>query len=302
MNKNDYLDLLEFTEGMTILFSESFAKLIKFIFDFYDFDKDGKISKEDVRVVLSYIPLNTPKYSQLKLKYEQEEFTDRVESQDELHILLEKAFGTEEILDHKAFQKVIENKSSEIFLYILIFLMDKRPFSKQTLNEFKSAKKSGSMLNPGVPSVTKTPETTSKFLIASPNLQSKFSPSVTISKSPSMTKRNTTLGLGMSNAPNESKNMLLRLAGKDNTATTGTSNQSILLKYAGGAKPKEEENTDEGVSINNIKNIPIQRKLRHNLKDIETLNKESIKKNKDYQDLPITPAVKLAKNKLGEEE
>ena len=120
---------------MTILFSESFAKLIKFIFDFYDFDKDGKISKEDVRVVLSYIPLNTPKYSQLKLKYEQEEFTDRVESQDELYNLLEKAFGTEEILEHNGFQKVIENKSSEIFLYILIFLMDKRPFSKQTLNE-----------------------------------------------------------------------------------------------------------------------------------------------------------------------
>jgi len=290
---------------MTILFSESFAKLIKFIFDFYDFDKDGKISKEDVRVVLSYIPLNTPKYSQLKLKYEQEEFTDRVESQDELHNLLEKAFGTEEILEHNGFQKVIENKSSEIFLYILIFLMDKRPFSKQTLNEFKNIKKSGSMLNPSIPAVNKTPQATSKFLIASPNLQSKFSPSVTISKSPSMTKRNTTLGLGsgMSNAPNESKNMLLRLAGKDNTATTGTSNSSILLKYAGGgAKLKEEENTDEGVSINNIKNIPIQRKLRHNLKDIETLSKESIKKNKDYQDLPITPAVKLAKNKLGEEE
>jgi len=288
---------------MTILFSESFAKLIKFIFDFYDFDKDGKISKEDVRVVLSYIPLNTPKYSQLKLKYEQEEFTDRVESQDELYNLLEKAFGTEEILEHNGFQKVIENKSSEIFLYILIFLMDKRPFSKQTLNEFKNIKKSGSMLNPSIPAVNKTPQATSKFLIASPNLQSKFSPSVTISKSPSMTKRNTTLGLGMSNAPNESKNMLLRLAGKDNTATTGTSNSSILLKYAGGgAKLKEEENTDEGVSINNIKNIPIQRKLRHNLKDIETLSKESIKKNKDYQDLPITPAVKLAKNKLGEEE
>ena len=44
---------------MTILFSESFDKMEKFIFGFYDFDKDGIISKEDVRTVLSYIPLNT---------------------------------------------------------------------------------------------------------------------------------------------------------------------------------------------------------------------------------------------------
>ena len=42
---------------MLILFTGSFDQLIKMIFDFYDFNKDGKISREDVRVVLSYIPL-----------------------------------------------------------------------------------------------------------------------------------------------------------------------------------------------------------------------------------------------------
>ena len=44
---------------MTTLFSESFDKMEKFVFSFYDFDKDGYISKEDVRTVISYIPLNT---------------------------------------------------------------------------------------------------------------------------------------------------------------------------------------------------------------------------------------------------
>ena len=287
---------------MTTLFSEGFSKLVKFIFDFYDFDKDGKISKEDVRVVLSYIPLNTNKYSQMKLKYEQEEFKDRVESQDELHDLLEKSFANTESLDHSAFQKIVENVSSDIFLYILIFLLDKRPFSKQTLEQFKGVKKSAGLL--GAPSTTasfnKTPQVTSKILIASPNLNSKFTPSVTISKSPSMTKRNT-MSLGVMPGASESKNMLLRLAGKGDTTS---SNQSVLLKYAGGgakAKTENEENTDEGVSINNVKNIPIQRKQRHNLRDIESI-KEPLKKNTDYDNLPITPAVKLGKNKLGEEE
>lgn len=72
-NKNDCLDLSEFIDGMSSLFSESFDKMEKFIFNFYDFDKDGIITKEDVRIVLSYIPLNLrSKVSSVnRLKYEQ---------------------------------------------------------------------------------------------------------------------------------------------------------------------------------------------------------------------------------------
>jgi Ca2+-binding EF-hand superfamily protein len=44
---------------MTTLFSESFEKLTPFIFNLYDFDKDGLVSKEDVRIVLSYVPLKS---------------------------------------------------------------------------------------------------------------------------------------------------------------------------------------------------------------------------------------------------
>ena len=54
----DYIKLDEFTKGMKILFCEDFDKASKFIFDFYDFDNDGKINKEDIRVVLSYITLD----------------------------------------------------------------------------------------------------------------------------------------------------------------------------------------------------------------------------------------------------
>jgi len=43
---------------MKILLTENFEKTSKFIFDFYDFDKDGYISKEDIRIVLSYVPLS----------------------------------------------------------------------------------------------------------------------------------------------------------------------------------------------------------------------------------------------------
>lgn len=58
---------------MTTLFSESFDKMEKFIFNFYDFDKDGYISKDDLRTVLSYIPLNIGSKSDntvVRLKFE----------------------------------------------------------------------------------------------------------------------------------------------------------------------------------------------------------------------------------------
>lgn len=269
---------------MTTLFSESFTKLAKFIFDFYDFDKDGLISKEDVKVVLSYIPLNTKKYSQsIKLKFEQEDYKDRVESQDELHNMVEKCFKNAETMDQSGFLSVVENVNSDIFLFILIFLLEKRPFSKQTLNEFQNVKSKNSNLL-GV----KTSTIESKVLIASPTLQSKFTPSITISKSPSMSKRNT---LPIESSANlESRNLLGRLSGKPTAGET----KSVLLKYTGkgGNNEHNDEGTDEGVSVNNVRGIPITRKQRHNLRDIEA-KKETAKA--DYDNLPITPAIKLPK-------
>jgi Ca2+-binding EF-hand superfamily protein len=71
-NNNEYLDMTEFIEGLSTLFSDSTDKIEKFIFQLYDFDKDGFISREDVRVVLSYIPLNVRSKvsSEFNLKFE----------------------------------------------------------------------------------------------------------------------------------------------------------------------------------------------------------------------------------------
>ena len=43
---------------MITLFNDlNYDKLASFIFDFYDMDKDSYVLKEDIHVVLSYIPL-----------------------------------------------------------------------------------------------------------------------------------------------------------------------------------------------------------------------------------------------------
>jgi len=72
LNNNGYLDASEFVNGMKTLFTESYENFVKFIFDFYDFDKDGKISREDIQLVLSFIPLSSTKerLTGYKLKFE----------------------------------------------------------------------------------------------------------------------------------------------------------------------------------------------------------------------------------------
>ena len=125
-------------------------------------------------------------------------------------------------------------------------------------------------------------------LIASPNLMSKFSPSVTISKSPSITKRNSAMV-----ESTESKNLLNKFA-----LNKPIDSKGIMNKYAGISQKNEEESKDVDENVN-ARNIPVNRKNRNNLKNIEELPKQSINitvTNKiNYNDLPITGAVKQTK-------
>jgi tRNA A-37 threonylcarbamoyl transferase component Bud32 len=96
-------------------------------------------------------------------------------------------------------------------------------------------------------------------MIRSPNLFSKFSPSLIISKSPAMAKRPSNFLNNISNkTTNDSKNLLMR--------------------YASVKQTTNEDDIEEGVMI---KNIPTIRKKGNNLKSLEN----EVKKNKDDYDL-----------------
>lgn len=355
---------------MMTLFSESFEKLTSFIFNFYDFDKDGYISKEDIRVVLSYIPLNESQESQTnliakkyKLKLEKDDFKDRVESQDELYNLLERCFQNIELIDYSTFLYVLENVASEIFLYILIFLLENRPFNKKTLEEFEGQRKYNTLFKV-TKSGTKTPNprmnNPKRFMIASPSLISKFSPSVTITKSPywktrTMNNLNKDLGLGgvsgggifSTSTPQNKRSDFLNKLGLGGSIVD--SRRNVLLKYSKPVMNDEMkvegephhqvnlqslEGPSEGLSptehqlisndINNnfnmknnpisctskstmdsdqmlvdenvmIKNVPIFRKHRNNLKNLEEIQQgaTSIKQYSE-KDSKIFPAVKYS--------
>ena len=142
-----YLTLDDFTNSMIILFSGDYAQLLNFIFDFYDFDKDQKITKEDIRIVLSYVPL----YKKIKhyegLKFEKDNFEDRLASQKELHEKLDDLFKLKTIINFEEFKFIVQNINSDIFLYILVFLMERRPFSNETIKNLENIKKNNNINN-----------------------------------------------------------------------------------------------------------------------------------------------------------
>lgn len=278
-NKNDYLDSNEFVEGMSTLFSENYDKLIKFIFNFFDFNNDGFVSKEDIRTVLSYVPLNTINKSKgQKLKYENEDYKDRIESQDEIYSILESCFEKKVQIDFKAFANIVENQNSDIFLFILIFLLEKRPFTRTTLEAY-------STIAPG----SKVPEAKSSKMIASPNLRSKFSPSITIQKSPSQMKKTLDTGGKIG-----SMNVLNKFIGKNPlTANSSADAKEKLQQYAkGGTSGKDtKEESEQG------KNNPM-RKKRENLKNLEEgLSKKNVVKEHDDK-IPLMDARKYEKQGL----
>ena len=202
-NNTGYLTLQEFTENMITLFSSDLEQLLLFILKFYDFDRDQKITKEDVRVVLSYIPIYKKRKNKKNkgLKFDTEDYNDRLKSQKELHEKLDIIFGDKESLDFNEFSDTIKNKNSDIFLFILVFLYEHRPFSPETVKNLENIKKSPRF----------SPKKKDN-LIASPNLDSNFAVTQTLQKSPAMKNAK------LSTKPSVYKNMkfLGLLSGRNN--------------------------------------------------------------------------------------
>ena len=222
-DKDGSLSLNEFVNGMKSLFSqeESFDSLAKFIFNLYDFNSTGIIKKDDVRVVLSYVPLqrnDTSTAIKDNIEIVEDKFEDRVESQEQLFHILNIAFKKKDEMNFEEYLNVIKNVNSDIFILLLMFLLEKKPFSSYSIQLYA--------LNPD----TAKPESSTPKLepqrIASPSLKSRFlSPKLKNKKLDSSKKK------GLSQAAN----LLQLYSGVD-------INKNIKEKE----KEKEKDETKEG--------------------------------------------------------
>ena len=206
-DKDGILSLSEFANGMRTIFSqaETFDTLAKFIFDFYDFRSCEKIKKDDVRVVLSYVPLQKTDLNSIKeenIEIVEENFQDRVESQEQLFNILNIAFKDKDEMDYEQYLQVIKNVNSDIFILILMFLLEKKPFSSATIKIYGAGEQKKT-------DVSQTPKV-AKQVIASPSLNSRF-------LSPKLKKKSLMAGKKGKAGGGGAANILQLYSGVDNT-------------------------------------------------------------------------------------
>lgn len=143
IDKDGYLNEKEFVSGFTLLFSDNSKVLSRLIFELYDFNDDGRITKNDIKVIFSYFPLNSNnnKNKMKQLSFENEEYKKRISSQEDLQKIINKSFENRESLNYIEFCNVIINKCSEIFLFLMVFLFDRKPFTGKSLVQFSLSSK-----------------------------------------------------------------------------------------------------------------------------------------------------------------
>ena len=163
-------------------------------------------------------------------------------------------------------------------------MLERKPFSNSTINQFQISTLC-EIKNPST-STTKTPSNLSHIL-ASPNLNSKFSASNKIANSPSIKKRLLKL-----NESDISRDFLNKLCINKNLQS-----RNLLNKYLSNITVKEDDKEiDECVTA---RTIPVSRKNRNNLKNIEDVKKSKFKSTmNEISENLITPAVKYNKKSL----
>ena len=132
-DKDGFLSSKEFILGMNKLYNGSYQDTIKLIFDILDFNHDGFIEKDDVKMILSLLPLKTDR-SKVEYKYQ-------MQSLEEIGEIINSTFGKLKKLNLEEFKNTVEKHKSDIFIQIICFLYQKKPFTENNIKVLQSSKK-----------------------------------------------------------------------------------------------------------------------------------------------------------------
>jgi len=109
---------------------------MKFVFDIYDFDKDGMITKTDITTIITCMPVvRTSQIVNREGKFTQEgggatTFQERVNSLEEMTQVLNLCFGTNDKINFDEFSLITEQKTSDMVLSVLSLLRERLPCSE----------------------------------------------------------------------------------------------------------------------------------------------------------------------------
>ena len=128
-NNDNNLDENEFINNLTKLYCGNFYESAEIIFNLLDYDKDGKIQKDDVTLMLCFLPLSTNEKDN-----KESIFLEQNNSRKEIEEIINKTFnkynGT---LKFKQFIEVIMNKKSDVYLELICYFYQMKPFKKENI-------------------------------------------------------------------------------------------------------------------------------------------------------------------------
>lgn len=230
VDKDGYLNLKEFIDGMKQLYLGDYDETIESIFRLLDFDKDGFINKGDTKILLSYIPL----------KHEHKvEYKYQMASQDEIEQILSQTFTKKNTLNLKEFMEVTEQKKSDVFLQILCFIYQLKPFNESNLNMLRVCRKKSRTLV-GTEPERISPAPKSKRL-PSPNRKSYLQPAESF--------------LQISLISGNEKKDSSPVNRKKSYGSSQFSEYSSMVRLPNGMIPKTQESEDLNTVLKNSKNI-----------------------------------------------
>lgn len=125
LDKDGFLNGDELIIPLSKLYFGSFEETTEFIFHLYDFDGDGLITPEDVKMILSFLPL--------KEDVTATGYIYQLESQAELDEIVKQTFNGSSTLKYDQFLLAIQEKS-DIFLQLLCYFYQRCTFKEDSVN------------------------------------------------------------------------------------------------------------------------------------------------------------------------
>ena len=171
----------EFVDGFFDLYSGTFHETAKKIFNLLDFNKDGYIHKEDVKLILSHLPLNNINESKEIKKI----FCRQMKSLEEIKDILNRTFDNyENRMNFEQYLNIIQNEKSDIYLQIILFLYQNKPFSYKNIEclKLKYKKKEDEENQTNVQYYNRKRSIDGSIKIRSPNQMSLLSPTTNFLK------------------------------------------------------------------------------------------------------------------------
>jgi Ca2+-binding EF-hand superfamily protein len=120
-----YINWNNFIEGINSLYLGTMMETEYFIFQIFDFDRDGRIIPEDVRLILTFLS---------------SEHLGKHKTTEEINQLVHEFFQTRYFLLFNDFTEIIENRVSDIYFIMIYFLYENKPFKESCVKLYSMDK------------------------------------------------------------------------------------------------------------------------------------------------------------------